>query len=310
MRASIVRNISRILLWILMIPFAASMLHAQSDPAVEKRVVDYLRDHHVETKQPIVVSELFNNVFTAEEERKEVNRLFNIFFKIPIFVVQHKVATDRIPTLADISRQFNLRVPGEADVLLSIMELDPRVPNFLTRNSGSGEILTVDIEAVKNDRRFSQVIERTLAGWSGQTVPDFVLDLYNGQKISSRDLLGKNYLIYFWFSGCPPCMKMSPSLSKLQETYADRNFLVLAVNADRLLELDTTDEERTAYIQKNGFQFEFAHLNQEMQERYGNVSVYPTLFLVDAEGVIREHFIGDQAPSIFASAIEQILETE
>jgi len=145
----------------------AVFLPAQSDPEVEKRIVDYLKEH-VEPGKPVVVSELMNNVFTSQEERKELNRLFNIFFKIPIFIVEHKFATGFVPTLADISRQFNLRVEGEADVLLTIMESDPRIPGFLTRDPDSGEILDVNIDAVKNDRRFSQAIERTLTGWSGR----------------------------------------------------------------------------------------------------------------------------------------------
>jgi len=293
-----------------MLSFAAAMLSAQSNNVVEKRIIDYLREHHVKPKQPVVVSNLLNNVFKGEEERKEINRLFNIFFKIPLFVVQHKVATDRIPTLADISRQFNIHIPGEADVLLSVMELDPRIPKFMTRDRDSGEILSVDIEAVKRDPRFSQAIERTLTGWSGRTAPEFTLDLFSGDKISSKDLSGKNYLIYFWFSGCPPCMKLSPYLSKLQEKYAGSNFLVLAVNADRLLELNTTDEERAAYIKENALRLEFAHSNREMQEAYKNISVYPTFFLVDSKGVIRNHYIGYQAPEVLASGIEQILGIE
>jgi len=309
MRVSIVRSISRIVLWGLTFSFTVAMLPAQSDPAVEKRIVDYLRIHHVETKQPIVVSDLINNVFTSEGERKEINRLFNIFFKIPIFVVQHKIATDRVPTLADISRQFNLHVTGEANVLLAVMETDPRIPKFLTRDADSGEILSVDVEAVKNDQRFSQAIERTLTGWLDRRAPDFTLDSFGGEKISSKELSGKNYLIYFWFSGCPPCMKLSPLLSKLQEQYTDNNFLVLAVNADRFLELDTTDEERDAYIKANGLQFEFAHLNTEMQEEYGNISVYPTLFWVNSQGIIRKHFIR-QPPEVITSEIQQVLKTE
>ena len=300
------RNIFPIVFGVLLFLSAAVELPAQSDPGVEKIIVDYLKQH-VEPGKPVIVSELVNNVFTGEEERRELNRLFNIFFKIPIFVVQHKVATDRIPTLDDISRQFNLRVAGEADVLLTIMESDPRIPRFLTRDPDSGEILSVDIEAIKNDRRFSQAIERTLAGWSGKTVPDFTLDLFDGGKISSGDLLGKNYLIYFWFSGCPPCMKLSPSLSKLQEEHTVEDFQVLAVNADRVLELDTTDQERADYIRRQALGFTFAHMNAEMREKFGNISVYPTLFLVDSRGVVRKHYIGYQGPEVLASDIEQIL---
>lgn len=308
MQAFPVKRIAPIVLGMLAAMSAAVALPAQSDPAVEERIVHYLKQN-VEPGKPVIVSELVNKVFTSDEERRELDRLFNIFFKIPIFIVQHKVATDRIPTLADISRQFNLRIAGETDVLLRIMESDPRIPKFLSRDPAGGEIISVDIEAVKNDRRFSQAIERTLAGWSGRTVPDFNLDLFDGGKISSWDFAGKNYMIYFWFSGCPPCMKLSPSLANLKEKHADDDFRILAVNADRVLELDTTDAERADYIKGQALGFTFAHMNNAVREAYGGISVYPTLFLVDSQGVIRNHYIGYQAPDILESAIEEILKS-
>jgi thiol-disulfide isomerase/thioredoxin len=279
---------------------------AQSDLAVEKRIVDYLAGM-IEMRKPVIVSDLVNNVFTSEEEREAVDRLFNIFFQIPVFVVQYKAATDRIPALDDIARQFNLRIPGEVEVLLAIMENDPRIPPFITRDRMSGEIVDIDIEAVKKDKRFGQAIERTLAGWMGKKAPDFFLDLSNGGKISLADLMGKNFLVYFWYSGCPPCVRTSPHLVKLYERHKNSNFTIIAVNADRLLELGTTDEERAGYIQEEGMEFPVAHLNKEMQENYGNVNVYPTFFLVDSSGNIYRHHIGYQPPHVLTEDIEDLL---
>lgn len=279
---------------------------AQSDLAVEKRIVDYLAKM-IEMKKPVIVSDLVNNVFTSEEERETLDRLFNIFFQIPVFVVQYKTSTDRIPTLDDIARQFNLRVPGEVEVLLTIMENDPRIPPFIDRDLQSGEIVHVDIEAVKNDKRFGQAIERTLAGWMGKKAPVFSLDLSGDGRISSADLLGKNYLVYFWYSGCPPCVRTSPYLVKFYEEHKNSNFTIVAVNADRFLELGTTDAELAGHIQEQGIEFPVAHLNKEMQEDYGNVNVYPTFFLVDSGGNIYRHHIGYQPPHVLTDDIEDLL---
>jgi thiol-disulfide isomerase/thioredoxin len=279
---------------------------AQPDFAAEKRVVDYLTSH-VEPGKPLVVSELYNKVFTSAEERIVLDRLFNVFFKIPLFIVQHEAATNRVPTLNDIARQFNLRIPGEVQVLLLIMENDPRIPKFITRDPKSGEIINVNIEAVKKDPRFNQAIERTLAGWAGRKAPLFTIDLLNGRKLSSADLLGKSYLIYFWFSGCPPCVKIAPQLVRLHEKYGGDGFTVIAVNADRFLELYTTDAERASYVKKAGFRFPVGHLNKEMQEAYGNIGVYPTFFLVDSSGTIDKNYIGYQSPEVLEADIERLL---
>ncbi len=297
-----------VLLWILLMIAGVAVSSAQSDLAVEKRIVEYLTEQ-AEMGKPVIVSELFSKVFTSTEERQVLDRLFNVFFQIPIFVVQYKTATDRIPTLDDIARQFNLQIPGEVKVLLMIMENDPRIPEFITRDPKSGEIVRVDIEAVKKDKRFNQAIERTLAGWLGKEIPAFSLDLSSGGKISSSDLMGKNFLIYFWYSACPPCVRTSPYLVKLYEKFKNSNFTIVAVNADRLLELDTTDEERAAYVKEQGIQFPVAHLNKKMQEDYGNVNVYPTFFLVDSRGVIHKHRIGYQPLDVLTEDVEGLLQS-
>jgi thiol-disulfide isomerase/thioredoxin len=297
-----------VVLLILLTVAGGAVSSAQSDLAIEKRIVDHLAKM-IEMRKPVIVSDLVNNVFTSEEEREALDRLFNIFFQIPVFVVQYKTATDRIPTLDDIARQFNLRVPGEVGILLTIMENDPRIPPFIRRDPQSGEIVHVDIEAVKNDSRFGQAIERTLAGWMGKKAPAFSLDLSGGGRISSADLIGKNYLVYFWFSGCPPCVRTAPHLVKLYEQNKNRNFTIVAVNADRFLELGTTDEALAANLQEQGIEFPVPHLNKEMQESYGNVNVYPTFFLVDSGGNIYRHYIGYQPPHVLTGDIEDLLKS-
>ncbi len=281
---------------------------AGADLAVEKKVVQYLKEH-AKPGEPLIVSDLYNNVFKTPEERKVLDRLFNTFFKIPLFVAQYKAGTNQIPTLADIARQFNLPVEGEVSVLLSIIDDDPRVPKFMTRDPRTGEITGVDIDAVKKDRRFGQALERTLTGWVGREAPAFSVQLLDGRPFSSDELKGKNYLIYFWFSGCPPCVRISPGLVELQRQYGDRNFTVVAINADRVLELETTDVQRAAYVKKAGYQFPVAHLDKKMQESYGNVNVYPTLFLVDAKGIIQKQYVSYQAPNVLLEDVAALLNT-
>src|SRR5215470_11031133 len=87
----------------------------------ETRIVEYLKANVVPGRA-VVVSDLYNNVFKIPEERKVLDRLYSTFFKIPMFVVQYNTASKKIPTLQELSEQFNFTVPGEADVILRIME--------------------------------------------------------------------------------------------------------------------------------------------------------------------------------------------
>src|SRR5213595_1579191 len=109
-----------------------SILLQQASP-IETRIVEYLKAN-VTPGRAVVVSDLYNNVFKTPEEQKVLERLYNTFFKIPMFIVQYNTSTRKIPTLKELSEQFNFNVPGEGDVILRVMESDPRVPRFIERD--------------------------------------------------------------------------------------------------------------------------------------------------------------------------------
>src|SRR5215831_14312469 len=156
----------------------------------ETRIVEYLKANVVPGRA-VVVSDLYNNVFKTPEERKVLDRLYSTFFKIPMFIVQYNAGSKKIPTLKELSEQFNFTVPGEADVILRIMEADPRVPRFIERDPKTGEITKVDIDRIKSSPQFSRVIERTITGWEGKEAPAFSLTTYDGKPVTSGQLAGQ-----------------------------------------------------------------------------------------------------------------------
>jgi thiol-disulfide isomerase/thioredoxin len=280
----------------------ATLLAAPQAPEAETRVVEYLKAN-VKPGQPVVVSELYNTVFTGPEERAALNRLFNTFFKMPLYVAQYQKAAGKPPTLAELSEQFRFQVPGEADVMLRIMESDPRMPRFLARDPASGEITSVDVEKILAHPRFGKALERTITGWEGKPAPPFTTTTYDGQPLSSESLAGKPHLLYFWFTGCPPCARTSPLLAELDREYAGKGFRIVALNADRALELPTTDEDRAAYARKNGWTFTLGHMTAAVQEAYGAVSVFPTFFVVDGKGTIVKQLVNFQEKAVLEGAI-------
>lgn len=284
----------------------AVLVAAPQAPEAEARVVEYLKAN-VKPGQPVVVSALYNDVFTAPEERAALNRLFNTFFKMPLYVAQHQKAAGKPPTLAEISEQFRFQVPGQADVMLRIMESDPRMPKFLTRDPASGEITGVDVEGILAHPRFGKALERTITGWEGKPAPAFSTTTYDGQPLSSESLAGTPHLLYFWFTGCPPCVRTSPLLAELDAAYAGRGFRIVALNADRALELPYAEEDRVAYAKKQRWAFTLAHMTPEAQEAHGTVSVFPTMFFVDAKGTIVRHLVNFQEKATLEEAVRAAL---
>ena len=53
----------------------------------------------------------------------------------------------------------------------------------------------------------------------GDDVPEFVVEMFDGQKINIKDLKGKIVLINFWATWCPPCQE---ELKRVQKEIIDR----------------------------------------------------------------------------------------
>ena len=272
--------------------------------AAEEKVIGFLKTH-LKPGQAVLITELHQR-FTEPEERRVLSRLYNIFFKVPHFVAQYYAAHRKPPRLREIAEQFNLRIEGEVDVILRIVEYDRRVPRFFERDPESGEIASVDLERIKADPRFNKVVERSIAGWEGKKAPQFTMRLLDGAEFSLESRQGTR-LVYFWFTHCPPCVKITPHLVSLQEQFGPQDFTVISLNADRVLDLGYPDSERAAYLDKHKINFPVGHLTAEVQEAYGGIQLFPSLFLVDEDGLIRHHFVNYQDQATLERAIRSVL---
>ena len=280
---------------------------ARAQPDAETRVLNYIRDH-VRPGQPLIVTDLYNKVFTQPDERKVLDKLYNAFFRIPLFVAQYQEKFGKPPSLQTIAEQFDLRSAAEADVLLRVMESDPRVPPFLTRDPKSGEITRVDIEKIKADERFGGALSHQLGEWEGKPAPEFRLNRIDSGEIGPQALRGKVTLLYVWFTGCPPCMKETPDLVTLYREFSGRGFQVIGANADHALDLDYDDSVRQRYLRQHNVQFPIVYWTRESDKAYGGISIYPTLFLIDRKGLVTGHWIGYVEPDALRQAISRVLQ--
>ena len=276
----------------------------KADP--EHRIIAYIKES-LKPGEPLIVSKLYNEVFTAPEERAVLAKLNGAFFRTPLFIIEFESREGRLPTLGEISGQFDFYGDEEADVVLSIMESDPRVPKFITRDPATRELTAIDVEKVKADERFNQAVTRTLTGWEGKPFPAITGIGFDGKERSLAEFGGKALLVYVWFTNCPPCVKIGPELVALQERYSGRGFTVAGLNADKVLKLKYDDAYRAEYAAKIGVNFPNLHLTDEVRASLGNVNIFPTLFLVDSTGTIVNHFVNFQSREALSPAIEAAL---
>jgi hypothetical protein len=121
----------------------------------EARVIAYLKEN-IKPGEPVLVTELYNNVFTTPEDREALQRLYNSFLKIPASAAQMYMKTGKIPTLKELSDQFQFKVPGTIEVLFRVMEYDPRMPRFFERDPNTGEITRIYTDRIAADERFGR----------------------------------------------------------------------------------------------------------------------------------------------------------
>ena len=119
----------------------------------------------------------------------------------------------------------------------------------------------------------------------GAAAPQFEFTDLNGSKVSLQSFRGRWVLLDFWASWCPPCAEEIPAMKAIfAEFQADRSFAMLGISLDyereALLEtLNKQDMKWPQYMDGKGWDNKISRLYR--------VTVLPTTYLIDPEGVIR-----------------------
>lgn len=287
---------------LIVVIFSFSLLVAQSP--VEMKVLGTIQEIFQQEGGQITFSTLYNSPKFSNEEKQFLGRLYEVFFAIPAYLKQEQ-ESGQIPNRQTIAKQFAVS-PQSIELLLRVMEADRRVPPLFERNTETREITSLNLDNIELflANRGSQI---KITGWEGKPVPSFDLRTMDGGTYTESTLKGKNSLIYFWFTGCPPCVKIAPILAELSRTYQSRGFNFVGINADDVLEIGTDNESRKSYLEKAGLNFTALNLDNKTREAFGTINVYPTIFFVTKEGTVYKHFVNFQTRELLTETIESML---
>lgn len=111
----------------------------------------------------------------------------------------------------------------------------------------------------------------------------------DGKPHSLADYKGRVVLINFWATWCPPCRAEMPSMQRLKEAMKDKPFTILAVDMAEseaevrqfLKDMKDTKLDFTILMDKDG---------KALKE--WKVFVFPTSYVLDAEGKLRYSLLG------------------
>jgi peroxiredoxin len=126
-----------------------------------------------------------------------------------------------------------------------------------------------------------------LAPWNGGPAPALNLRDLDGGAHGLARYRGKVLLINFWATWCEPCRQEMPSIQRLRDKLAGKNFAVLAVNVDE------PDARVRQFVKKTGLDLPIAmDPNKTVTTSWG-VRYLPVSFIVGPDGRIRYRVVGD-----------------
>ncbi len=139
----------------------------------------------------------------------------------------------------------------------------------------------------------------------GKPAPEVVGVDLDGRPLSLDEYRGKVVLVSFWATWCAPCMALIPHERALLDRFRGRPFAIVGVNGDR-----DPEERKQALakveIPRHSFRDERPGLPFLSEE--WKVSGWPTLFLIDREGVIRNRWVGAPEGDVLDREIARLLD--
>jgi thiol-disulfide isomerase/thioredoxin len=131
----------------------------------------------------------------------------------------------------------------------------------------------------------------------------------NSLALTMKELRGKVVGIEFWTHGCSNCVHAAPRMQQIYDTYAKKGFVLIGVHTPEIPE-EKNMVGIKRFLLRHHITYPIAtDFDEVMWKAYGN-RYWPTLYLIDKHGRVRERHIGDGGYARIIQDIEYLLEGE
>ncbi|HAF00819.1 MAG TPA: thioredoxin [Methylophilaceae bacterium] len=119
--------------------------------------------------------------------------------------------------------------------------------------------------------------------------PEVTFTTIEGKKISMESLKGKVFLVNFWATDCPGCIKEIPNLVETYKAYQNRGFEIIAV----AMPYDPPAQVLN-YAKLKTLPFPVMHDGfSEITQAFGGINLTPTTYIFDKQGYRIQRTIGE-----------------
>lgn len=120
----------------------------------------------------------------------------------------------------------------------------------------------------------------------GNRAIDFELQTLDGKTVKLSDYRGKPVLLNFWATWCGPCRFEMPFLQQINDSYAAKGLVMLAVDID-----ESPDTVKKFMADFNLSLTVPMDTGKKISKAY-SITGIPTTFLIDKNGIIRQKIVG------------------
>ena len=136
----------------------------------------------------------------------------------------------------------------------------------------------------------------------GKTFPKFQFVDLNGVVYNNENTKGKIVILKCWFIACHSCVAEFPELNKLVDKYRNQKDIIYIS-----LALDSK-EKLNQFLSQKRFNYAVIADQEEFISTELNVTMFPTHFIIDSNGIIRK-VVNKADEMILALSDKEFLET-
>lgn len=137
----------------------------------------------------------------------------------------------------------------------------------------------------------------------GQLAPDFDAVDADGAAFKLSEYRGKVVLLDFWGFWCGPCVQQLPHVREITDRFAEEPFATIGVNTDTDVKGFSAKAKARDIRWRNALT---GGSNNAISRRY-QVAGYPTVLVIDHEGVIRRRYLGPPPHGELEKAIRELI---